>query len=153
MTTEQRFWSYVDTTAGVLGCWPWLGALASGYGSLSVRGTSRQAHRVGYELMVGPVPEGLQLDHLCRNRACCNPAHLEPVTLRENVRRGAAVRTGYQPGRVKVSPTRKTHCRNGHAFTAENTYVWPNGQRRRCLTCHAREHREARARRSGRVAA
>lgn len=144
---QQRYWSRVDASAGMLGCWPWMGSRdEKGYGRFSLSGKSTPAHRIAYETTVGPIPDGLQLDHLCRNHPCCNLLHLEPVTLRENVRRGAAVRTGWRPDRDKVSATRKTHCRRGHPFTPENSYVWPDGQRRRCLTCHAIEHRDARAR-------
>jgi len=83
----------------------------SGYVHMS-RG--RLAHRAVYEALVGPIPKGLSLDHLCRNRACVNPEHLEPVSLVENVMRGVS------PHAVNA---RKTHCAHGHAFTAENTYM------------------------------
>lgn len=76
------------------GCWTWTGALQRGYGRVcgGGRGNNQLAYRVAYELLVGPVPVGLELDHLCRNRACINPEHLEPVTHRENMRRMAAAR-------------------------------------------------------------
>lgn len=70
------------------GCWQWTGALNNGYGIIGQDGTTRRVHRVVYEALRGPVPVGLDLDHLCRNRACCNVTHLEPVTRRENLRRG-----------------------------------------------------------------
>ena len=74
------------------GCWLWLGELnRNGYGRLSVGGRRAMAHRLAYELLVGPIAPGLVLDHLCRVRCCCNPAHLEPVTVRENTHRGEAV--------------------------------------------------------------
>ena len=107
------------------GCWIFTGALSEGYGTIGRgrRGEGNvRAHRVTYERLVGPVPEGLDLDHLCRNRACCNPAHLEPVTRSENARRGA---------RWDVRPT---HCKNGHEFTPENTYQ--KQKQRVCRACH-----------------
>lgn len=70
------------------GCWLWEGALRGGYGRVKLDGRTQAAHRASYELHVGPIPSGLVLDHLCRNRSCVNPAHLEPVTTEENIRRG-----------------------------------------------------------------
>ncbi len=87
-------------------------------------------HKVAYEELVGTVPEGAELDHLCRVRACCNPAHLEPVTHRENVERG---------GSLTNDNAAKTACSRGHAFTPENTAIqtYPDGRfmRRRCRAC------------------
>jgi hypothetical protein len=116
----EPFWPKVDTTAGALECWPWLGTMkGNGYGMLVVRRVKHLAHRFAYELLVGPIPAGLQLDHLCRNRRCVNPAHLEPVTARENTIRGKALITA---------------CPRGHAYTPENTDVRRNGHRS-CREC------------------
>lgn len=129
----DQFWSTVDKDGPVpdyrpeLGpCWVWTATrLSSGYGSFRFDGRSLRAHRVAYELAVGPIPAGLYLDHLCRNRPCVNTAHLEPVTNQENTLRG------YGAPAVNA---RKTHCQHGHEFTPANTYTFPNG-RRECRTC------------------
>lgn len=99
---------------------------ADGYIDLNIdSGRGLRAHRVVYEQVVGPIPDGLVLDHLCRVRCCCNPDHLEPVTHIENIMRGAG--TG-------AANAVKTHCKNGHEFTVENTYERPTGGRA-CRTC------------------
>lgn len=95
------------------GCWNWTAALSNGYGILGVQGESRRAHRVVYLLLRGEIAEGLHLDHLCRNRRCCNPDHLEPVTNQENNRRSNS---------ASAQHARQTHCVRGHEFTPENTY-------------------------------
>jgi hypothetical protein len=95
LTSQQalRFWDKVERASG---CWPWRSSKSDGYGVYSVRckGLRRNygAHRLAYRLLVGAIPTGLNLDHLCRNRACCNPQHMEPVTMAENIRRGFAHR-------------------------------------------------------------
>lgn len=111
---------------GARGCWLWQGAQnGHGYGALNVAGKQRGAHRVVYELLRGPIPTGLTLDHLCRRRHCVNPDHLEPVTIKENLRRGNG-----STGRC----FRKTRCKRGHAFTDENTYR-PKRGGRICRAC------------------
>lgn len=105
------------------GCWLWTAAIdANGYGMLGVPDRTNRAHRLVYELRVGPIPEGLQLDHLCRVRRCVNPEHLEPVTSHENTRRSPLHRGN------------QDHCLNGHPYDEENTYRSPNGWRK-CRTC------------------
>jgi len=112
------------------GCWVFGGGLDTwGYGAVSDEdGHKRGAHRVLYEKLIGPIPDGLTLDHLCRNRRCCNPRHLEPVTIKTNLLRGFG---------VAANNARKTHCRNGHAFDADNTYLRPvsSGEGRDCRIC------------------
>jgi hypothetical protein len=118
---EERFWSKVDASGD---CWTWVAARhgESGYGVYSVRHKNILAHRYAYEQLVGPIPEELDLDHLCRNPPCVNPDHLEPVTRRENLRRGKHV---YRD---------RTHCKHGHPYSEENTYIDPRGARW-CKTC------------------
>ena len=119
---QERFWEKVDRSGD---CWEWTAAKTTwGYGYFYFEGRPRQAHRVGYMLTVGPIPDGLELDHLCRNRACVRPDHLEPVTGRVNLLRGE--------GASAVNAV-KTHCVNGHRFTDENTYAWRGT--RNCKTC------------------
>lgn len=124
------------------GCWLWLGSLSGPYGKVNLpKGSptkSVAAHRASYQHLVGPIPEGLTLDHLCMNKRCINPAHLEPVTQRENLRRGLVAHNVIE--RLKVihrdNAAKRTHCRNGHQITSETTGVRANGGRV-CLVCRA----------------
>jgi hypothetical protein len=110
-------------------CWQWTGAYAGkGYGGTWLNGRHYRAHRAVWELLVGPISEGMTLDHLCRNRRCVNPAHLEPVAMRENIMRGEG---------VGARNARKTHCPLGHPYEGGNLYVAPDGQRR-CRICMKR---------------
>jgi hypothetical protein len=109
------------------GCWVWLGGKDRlGYGKLVFLGKRWQAHRLSYEVARGKIADGLELDHLCRNHSCINPAHLEPVSHRENMLRSA----------TKVAENaRKTHCKYGHPLTPDNLYVGKGSRGRVCATC------------------
>lgn len=126
----ERFWPKVEKTAD---CWLWTGYVdRGGYGKFN-RGDNQmvQSHRFSYEQTVGPVPDGLELDHLCRVKHCVNPAHLEPVTHDENMRRRAEA---------------QTHCKWGHEFTTENTRISRRGFRI-CRACDVVRQMASRARR------
>lgn len=148
LTREQRIDSHVDRRPN--GCWIWTAALnESGYGATThADGRYAMAHRVVYEIHVGPIPEGFHLDHLCHtkdancpggiaclHRRCVNPAHLEPVTPQENNRRS-------------LSPSARnavrTHCPQGHEYSEANTYR--GGGRRSCRSCHAERERQRKMR-------
>ncbi len=138
-TTEERFFAKVVKTG--TGCWLWTAAKNDdGYGLFSGRpgGGTVRAHIWSYEHAVGPVPDGLQLDHLCRKRSCVNPAHLEPVTSAENTMRGES---------LQAVNAAKTHCKRGHEFTPENTYVTSSGSRscRVCLAIHRAKYESRRS--------
>lgn len=126
------------------GCWTWQRGKSHGYGSLRLPGSRHGiAHRLSYEEFIGPIPDGLYLDHLCRNRACINPAHLEPVTNRENILRSPIV-----PAALNAH---KTHCPRGHAYTPDNTLIVNRGRSRRCRTCESeRAQRRSQSRRRAR---
>lgn len=140
-TAEERFWAKVDRR-GPDECWPWTAGLwGGGYGAFAMpsygnRYRNVYAHRFAYELLVGPIAEGMVIDHLCRNRACVNPAHLEPVTKRENTLRGTS---------PIANNRRLTHCRRGHPFDAANTFIDLGGNRH-CRACGAERARVRRAR-------
>lgn len=122
------------------GCWLWAGNLnRGGYATLWVEGRRQSVHRVTYALAVGEISPGLELDHLCRTRCCVNPAHLEPVTKLENVRRG------FSPSAVNA---RKSHCAAGHAYDQQNTYYY-SATARHCRACNRARVAEYKARQSG----
>jgi hypothetical protein len=141
---EARFWSRVVKTES---CWLWTGALSGGYGHcrITLDGASRArgAHRVAYELLVGPVPDGFELDHLCRVKHCVNPAHLEPVTHRENMLRGEV---------PAARQAKQTKCSYGHPIAnPADYYLDKTGRKRQCKRCaKAYSLEQNRARRDGR---
>lgn len=131
---NRRLWKRIVRDGD---CWVWTGAKNDqGYGQVVIDGQRAYTHRLVYELLVGPIPDGLEIDHLCRNTSCCRPAHLEPVTHAENIRRGYEAKA-------------QTHCKRGHhlAVTARLT----KDGRRDCRECERvrvadparREHRLA----------
>jgi hypothetical protein len=122
--SQQNFWSNVAKTAD---CWVWQGSLTvHGYGQFGyARGKTGRAHKLAWEWQNGPVPDGLVLDHLCRNRACVRPEHLEPVTPRTNALRGIG------PSAIN---SRKRFCKRNHEFTADNTIIDSEGKRQ-CREC------------------
>lgn len=134
----RRFWFYVrkDTTSD---CWAWTGYLDDdGYGRIWDGQRRQRAHRFSYELHVGPIPDGLVIDHLCRNILCVNPDHLEPVTDRVNILRGTA---------PTAKHAIKTGCVNGHPFSPENTYTYgPDNRWRKCRECMRINDRKTAAR-------
>ena len=129
LSRERRFWSKVDVRAGQ--CWLWRASTTgTGYGKIWWNGRLHQAHRISFELKVGPIPPGLVVDHLCDVRRCVNPAHLRATTQRRNL-----LRSDTLPARNAA----KTHCLRGHPLSGGNLYVAPIawGQTRHCKKCRA----------------
>lgn len=115
------------------GCWNWHGPLTpQGYGRL----WGRPAHRLSYEAWIGPIGYGLDVDHLCRNRKCVNPEHLEPVTRKVNLSRGVGIK------QQKEKALSKTHCSKGHEFTEKNIYIRPSDGARQCRKCRSKASRQ-----------
>ena len=127
-TVRERLIAHraIDPSAG---CWNWTASTdPRGYGEIGIAGRRKLVHRIAYEEFLGEIPAGLTLDHLCRNRACFNPDHLEPVELSENSRRAAPYR-------------RRAECHRGHPLSGDNLYVSPSGIRH-CRTCR-REYKKS----------
>lgn len=138
---QPRFWAKVDKNGPVsvrrpeLGrCWLWAAGVSRfGYGHFHIGSATHRAHRIAYQLLLGDIPEGKELDHLCRVRHCVNPAHLEAVTRSENLLRGVG------PAATRERNSKKSHCKRGHLFNERNTRLTPRGLRR-CRTCEVREY-------------
>lgn len=122
----DRFWNKVMPEPNS-GCWLWDGCTTVGYGRIYMDGKLALAHRVSYEAHKGPIPDGLQVDHLCRVKSCVNPDHLEAVTAKENMSR--------VPTSAATLKRDQTHCIHGHKYTQANTYRRPDG-RRMCRECN-----------------
>lgn len=121
----DRFWLKVITRQS--GCWEWLGAkYSTGYGIFTLKHKGMSAHRFAYIVTRGDIAPGIECDHLCRNRLCVNPNHIELVTGRENILRGEGTGAKF---------ARRTHCNNGHALTGNNVRIRPNSSTRVCKTC------------------
>jgi hypothetical protein len=138
LTPRQRdeFWTKVAFTQA--GCWEWQrNVLRNGYGQKSFGGKMYLAHRVAWTDMNGPIPQSMTLDHLCRNRKCVRPNHLEPVSIKVNILRGNG---------MAAKNKRQTHCHNGHLFNEVNTYVCSEGSRN-CRICNRKKTQLYRLRR------
>jgi hypothetical protein len=151
MDSKPGFWARVNKTAAG-GCWEWTSTAKTrpdryGYGLYSTRINGRRVqlvHRIAWELLRGPIPAGMQLDHLCRNRLCVNPDHLEPVTNRENTLRGTS---------PAARNALKTHCKHGHQLTPENIRDRGGLNGRECRECIRRRRRDYKRRtREGKAA-
>lgn len=149
---EARFWAHVDVTGGPSACWPFDKVNSqTGYGHY--RGFGQwNAHRAAYVLAKGSIPDGLVIDHLCRNDACVNPEHLEAVTHRENVRRGllSSLRPWHRYSREGDPRSMRTACNHGHPLVGDNVYVIPSTGHRLCRTCHRARSRASYHRRKAR---
>lgn len=128
----ERVWKFIKIPRDPNACWNWQGDLIhNGYGRIYFNKNKILAHRFVYEYLIDEIPKGLELDHLCRNKRCVNPYHLEPVTHKENCERGNV-----------NQHKEKKYCKNGHPFNPENTRFDKNRNERVCKICHKERQRE-----------
>lgn len=126
------------------GCWIWNGAkIPAGYGHIRIKGRDKYTHIVMFELTKGDIPAGLELDHLCRNRACCNPEHLEAVTHKVNINRGSRNHGKRFRKIILVNGIPVPICKNGHLLTPDNVISENRGTKTRCLICRRKSKRES----------
>lgn len=125
LPATERFWAKVEKN-GSNGCWLWTSAISRGYGTFWLDSKPVYAHRFAYEQLIGSIPEDTEIDHLCRNRVCVNPEHMELVTTRQNILRGE--------GHTALN-ARKTHCLRGHQFDLFNTHYRSDRSGRECQIC------------------
>ena len=129
----HRFWSKIQQSSG---CWNWVAyKCKKGYGNFRLNGKIRKAHRVSYELLKGIIPENLQIDHLCKNKACVNPDHLEPVTCIENLNR--------EENNLSSVNRRKTRCPKGHEYMGYNLIKRKVDGGRDCRMCNNERNRRS----------
>jgi hypothetical protein len=143
-TLADRFWAHVEKTDS---CWLWAGNIRSdGYGRMMFQSKRRLVHRIAYELLIGPIPEGLTIDHVwargCRYRRCVNPDHLEAVPIRENILRG---------NNTAAQFARRDHCNHGHALSGENVRVTKRNERQ-CVTCKRESSKREYRKKTGKAA-
>jgi HNH endonuclease len=142
-TLEDRFWSKVaksdDPPFWWLngGCWEWTGTTREGYGRIKNSNRLSNAHVLSYQWSKGPIPDGYRIDHLCRNRRCVNPHHLDAVTHQTNIKRGLSKWYGVSEGLLKGHQKSRnaTHCPQGHPYSGDNLFINVNGSRR-CRQCN-----------------
>ncbi len=134
--TEEDVWAKIE----VNDCWDWQGSKINGYGDINFEGKRWKAHRLVWILLVGEIPIGLVLDHVCRNKGCVNPDHLEPVTDRENIRRGGGGRKWWE------FQANKTHCPHGHPYSGDNLIVRQKAKylNRICRACEVARNKARR---------
>ncbi len=132
----KTFWSHVSVVGNVCECWEWKSYKYNGYGQVRIDKKLLKAHRVAYELTIGSIPDGLVIDHLCRNPSCVNPWHLEPVTQKENTARGLIM------DRFREWCDSITHCPRGHEYSDDNIRIRNGKKIKDCRSCNREKMKE-----------